>query len=97
MAKLFAFRRAASASPRPAVPAPLGTLRVGMGQLLVEGGEPTCNLARAVEQIAEAAAQKCELVLLPEILDFAWTHPSAPYEAQPVPGLFSDQLCQAAA
>ncbi|GAB3729194.1 hypothetical protein GCM10027594_11280 [Hymenobacter agri] len=68
-----------------------------MGQLLVEGGEPTRNLARAVEQIALAADQHCDLVLLPETLDFAWTHPSALYEAQPIPGPFSEVLCQAAA
>ena len=72
-------------------------MRIGLGQLLVEGGEPARNLARAVEQIAQAAAQQCDLVLLPETLDFAWTHPSALYEAQPIPGPFSDQLCQAAA
>ncbi len=80
-----------------AVPPPLGTIRIGLGQLLVEGGEPARNLARAAELIAQAAAQQCDLVLLPETLDFAWTHPSALYEAQPIPGPFSDQLCQAAA
>lgn len=98
MATLFSFRKpAAAAPPVPAVPAALGTLRVGLGQLLVEGGEPARNLARAVEQIAQAAAQGCDLVLLPETLDFAWTHPSALAEAQPIPGPFSDQLCRAAA
>ncbi|OGX87777.1 hypothetical protein BEN47_00445 [Hymenobacter lapidarius] len=71
-------------------------MRIGLGQLLVEGGEPVRNLARAVEQIEQAAAQRCDLVLLPETLDFAWTHPSALMEAQPIPGVFSDQLCQAA-
>lgn len=99
MAKLFSFRKPAPAPPMPsltAVPPPIGTLRVGLGQLLVEGGEPARNLARAVEQIAQAAAQSCELVLLPETLDFAWTHPSALSEAQPIPGPFSDVLCQAA-
>lgn len=79
------------------VPPPLGTLRIGLGQLLVEGGEPARNLARATALMAQAAAQKCDLVLLPETLDFAWTHPSALYEAQPIPGPFSDVLCQAAA
>ena len=83
--------------PSVAIPAPLGTIRVGMGQLLVEGGEPARNLARATDLIAQAAAEKCDLVLLPETLDFAWTHPSALYEAQPIPGPFSDQLCAAAA
>ena len=83
--------------PVPATPAPVGTMRIGLGQLLVEGGEPARNLARAVEQIAQAAAQNCDLVLLPETLDFAWTHPSALYEAQPIPGPYSDLLCEAAA
>ena len=98
MATLFAFRQPKPVAPTPvAAPASLGTMRIGLGQLLVEGGEPARNLARAVEQIAQAAAQQCDLLLLPETLDFAWTHPSALYEAQPIPGPFSDQLCQAAA
>ena len=98
MATLFTFRKPAPASSAPiAAPTSLGTMRIGLGQLLVEGGEPARNLARAVEQIAQAAAQQCDLVLLPETLDFAWTHPSGLYEAQPIPGPFSDQLCQAAA
>ncbi|HEX8327243.1 MAG TPA: carbon-nitrogen hydrolase family protein [Hymenobacter sp.] len=85
------------APPTPPVAAPdLGSMRIGLGQLLVEGGEPERNLARAVEQIAQAAAQRCDLVLLPETLDFAWTHPSALHEAEPIPGRFSDQLCEAA-
>ena len=98
MASLFSFRkpvRVVAQQPEVAAPA-LGTLRVGMGQLLVEGGEPARNLARAVEMIAQAAAQSCDLVLLPETLDFAWTHPSALAEAQPIPGPLSDQLCAAA-
>ncbi|GAA3948151.1 carbon-nitrogen hydrolase family protein [Hymenobacter algoricola] len=67
-----------------------------MGQLLVEGGEPERNLERAARMISDAARQSCDLVLLPETLDFAWTHPSALTEAQPIPGLFSDRLCQEA-
>jgi predicted amidohydrolase len=67
-----------------------------MGQLLVEGGEPDRNLERAALMIAEAAQQRCDVVLLPETLDFAWTHPSALTEAQPIPGLYSDRLCQEA-
>ena len=68
-----------------------------MGQLLVEGGEPARNLARATDLIAQAAVEACDLVLLPETLDFAWTHPSALSESQPIPGPFSDLLCAAAA
>ncbi|RAK69837.1 carbon-nitrogen hydrolase family protein [Hymenobacter edaphi] len=86
--------------PQPILPpntAHSGSIRVGMGQLLVEGGEPLRNLERAARMIAEAAEQGCDLVLLPETLDFAWTHPSALTEAQPIPGRFSDILCQEAA
>lgn len=71
-------------------------MKVGMGQLLVEGGEPERNLTRAEEMIDDAARQKCDLVLLPECLDLAWTHPSAKTEAEPIPGKWSDRLCQAA-
>jgi len=67
-----------------------------MGQLLVEGGEPERNLERAERMIAEASTHQCDVVLLPETLDFAWTHPSALTEAHPIPGPYSDRLCQAA-
>jgi len=68
-------------------------IKVGMAQLLVEGGEPIRNLKRALEMVQEAAKKNCELILLPECLDLAWTHPSAKTEAKPIPGLYSDQLC----
>lgn len=67
-----------------------------MGQLLVEGGEPDRNLQRAEKMIAQAAEKKCDLILLPECLDLAWTHPSAKTEAQPIPGVHSDQICAGA-
>ncbi len=67
---------------------------IGMGQLLVEGGEPERNLKRAGEMARTASEMECDIVLLPECLDLAWTHPSAKVEAQPIPGLFSDKLCQ---
>lgn len=71
-------------------------VRIGMGQLLVEGGEPRRNVDRAIKMIAEAARKKCQIALLPETLDLGWTHPSALNEAQPIPGLWSDPLCEAA-
>lgn len=67
-----------------------------MGQLLVEGGEPERNLQRASKMIKEAASQKCDIILLPECLDLAWTHPSALAEALPIPGPYSDQICRQA-
>lgn len=71
-------------------------LKIGLGQLLVEGGEPDRNLERAVAMIKEAAQSKCDIILLPETFDFAWTHPSALTEAQPIPGPYSNLLCEAA-
>ncbi len=71
-------------------------MKVGMGQILVEGGEPERNLDRALKIILEASEKKCNLVLLPECLDLGWTHPSALTEAQPIPGAYSEKLCQAA-
>ena len=71
-------------------------LKIGMGQLLVEGGEPDRNLKRAGKMLEDAAEKSCRLVLLPECLDFAWTHPSAKTEAQPIPGPYSDILCKLA-
>lgn len=69
-------------------------IKVGMGQLLVEGGEPERNLMRAKEMIEAASNKKCDIILLPECLDLAWTHPSVRIKAQPIPGPYSDQLCK---
>lgn len=72
-------------------------IKVGMGQLLVEGGEPQRNLMRAKEMVEAASNKKCDIILLPECLDLGWTHPSANIEAQPIPGPYSDELCRCAA
>lgn len=69
------------------------TMKIGMAQLLVEGGEPERNLERAEKLVRQAAHEGCDLVLLPETLDLAWTHPSAYTEAQPIPGRYSDFFC----
>ena len=67
-----------------------------MAQLLVEGGEPERNFERAEKLIAEAALEGCQIVLLPETIDFAWTHPSALTESLPIPGPFSDHFSKLA-
>lgn len=72
------------------------SIKIGLAQLLVEGGEPERNLERAGALIHEAAKAKCDIVLLPETLDFAWTHPSSLQEALPIPGKYSDYLCNKA-
>ena len=71
-------------------------MRLGMAQILVEGGRPQANLDRAVNAIQHAAAQKCHLVVLPECMDLGWTHPSARELAQSIPGPHTDRLVQTA-
>ena len=61
-------------------------IKVGMAQILVEGGEPIRNLDRALEAIVEAESYNCDLVILPETLDLGWTHPSTVTEAEEIPG-----------
>ena len=71
-------------------------IKIGLGQLLVEGGEPERNLDRAIELITEAKKNSCEIILLPECLDFGWTHPSGLRSAKTIPGEFSKKLCESA-
>jgi predicted amidohydrolase len=68
-------------------------MKLALGQLLVEGGEPERNLQRAKKMIEKAVLQNADIILLPETLDFAWTHPSALIENQPIPGIYSDFFC----
>src|SRR3954471_10031629 len=70
--------------------------RAGMAQILVEGGRPDDNLARAEAAIDRAAAEGCRLVVLPECLDLGWTDPSARDLARPIPGPHADHLARAA-
>jgi predicted amidohydrolase len=74
----------------------LPRVRIGLAQLLVEGGEPERNLDRAGMLVEQAARQGCQIVLLPECLDLGWTHPSAKTEAQPIPGPHTDRLARLA-
>lgn len=71
-------------------------MKLALAQLLVEGGEPERNLQRAQKMIEKAAAQNADIILLPETIDFAWTHPSALSENQPIPGIYSDFFCELA-
>jgi predicted amidohydrolase len=67
-----------------------------MGQIRVEGGEVEGNLGRAEEMIRRAADEGCEVVVLPECLDLAWTWPEARGLAEPIPGERSGRLAVAA-
>ncbi len=67
-----------------------------MGQMLVEGGQVEANLRRAERMIREAAAARCEVVVLPECLDVGWMDPGARELAEPIPGPRSERMCSAA-
>lgn len=71
-------------------------IKLGMAQLLVEGGRLQDNLARAVAMIAQAGQRGCQFVVLPEALDVGWTHPAAARLAAEIPGPTSAPLCRAA-
>jgi predicted amidohydrolase len=71
-------------------------MKLALAQLLVEGTEPDRNFERAERLISLAANEKCDIVLLPETIDFAWTHPDALKEAKPIPGAYSDLFCSLA-
>lgn len=71
-------------------------IKIGIGQMHVDGGNPGLNLENAIGFIGEAAASQCDVVVLPECLDFGWTNESAINGAEPIPGKYSDLLSQAA-
>jgi predicted amidohydrolase len=75
----------------------ISTIKIAMGQLLVEGGEIERNLQRAEKLIRQAKIEGAQLVLLPETLDCAWTHPSLFTEAECIPGKISHFFSQIAA
>lgn len=51
--------------------------KVAMAQMLVEGGCVGANLARAEQRIRQAGDAGCDMIVLPECLDFGWMHPAA--------------------
>ena len=71
-------------------------MKLALAQLLVEGTEPDRNFERAERLIARAANEGCDVVLLPETIDFAWTHPDALKGAKQIPGAYSDLFCSLA-
>lgn len=75
---------------------PKKSYKLGMGQLLVEGGQQTENIARAVRMIGRAADAGCSIVVMPECSDLGWTSPTAKELATPIPGPITEQLGNAA-
>jgi predicted amidohydrolase len=60
--------------------------RLAMVQMYVEPGALQKNLDHAVSLIADARAGGADVVLLPEVMDLGWTHPSARELAGAIPG-----------
>ncbi|NLN20284.1 MAG: carbon-nitrogen hydrolase family protein [Firmicutes bacterium] len=75
---------------------PYPTITIGMGQMLVKGGDLEGNLRRARRMIEDAAQTGCRVIVLPECLDVGWTDPSARELAQPIPGPTTSVLADAA-
>jgi predicted amidohydrolase len=70
---------------------------LAIAQMFVEPGNKTRNLEHAEQFIHEAAVNKADVVLLPEVMDLGWTHPSARQLADPIPeGETCKRLCQSA-
>ena len=71
-------------------------IKIAMGQLLVEGGEPERNTERAEKMVRDSIQEGSDIILLPETIDFAWTHPSCLKEAELIPGKYSNIFCRIA-
>lgn len=71
-------------------PAELDSFLLAMGQMRVCGDDLDGNLSRAKAMIADAAAQHCQMIVLPEQLD------ATRDRAQPIPGTITAFLGEAA-
>jgi predicted amidohydrolase len=59
--------------------------KLALVQMYVEPGDMEKNLAHAAGLIREAAVNGADVVLLPEVMDLGWTHPSARQMAGQIP------------
>ena len=71
---------------------PQKSFKLAMIQMLVEPGKLEANLSRASDRIKQARANNADLVVLPEMMDLGWTHPSAKTLAFEIP---DGKTCQA--
>jgi predicted amidohydrolase len=61
-------------------------LKVGLGQVPVAMGDKKSNLAELLRAADEAAAEGCDVLVLPECSLAGWLSPSARSAAEPFPG-----------
>ena len=71
-------------------------MKVAIAQMLVEMGQKEANLARALAAIAQAAAERADVVVLPECPFAGWLSDHVADLAEPVPGTISRRLAGAA-
>ncbi|NMC39451.1 MAG: carbon-nitrogen hydrolase family protein [Bacteroidales bacterium] len=64
----------------------LKEFRLAMVQMYVEPGNPEKNLSHAETLVREAALAGAEVILLPEVMDLGWTHPSLSGFSYGIPG-----------
>jgi predicted amidohydrolase len=60
--------------------------KLALIQMFVEPGNLQKNLSHASILISEAAEGGADVVLMPEVMDLGWTHPSAKQLAEAIPG-----------
>jgi predicted amidohydrolase len=60
--------------------------KLAVVQMYVTPGDLQKNLSHATQLISESAAEGADIVLLPEVMDLGWTHPSAKQLAEAIPG-----------
>lgn len=73
------------------------SVRIALGQILVEPGRPDANIARALAAIDDAAKAGADVLVLPECLDFGWPSEDARKGAEPIPGPSASLLAARAA
>lgn len=61
------------------------SFKLAVIQMRVECGRKKENLRHAEELIHEAAMNRADIALLPEVMDLGWTQPSSQTEAEPIP------------
>lgn len=61
------------------------SFKIAVIQMQIVGGDKQKNLNHAEELITESAEHGADIVLLPELMDLGWTHPSCLIEAESIP------------
>jgi len=67
-------------------------LKVGIGQAPMVMGDKCENVRALLRFVAEAARERCDLLILPECHLVGWLSPAAPRAAEPIPGPFTRKL-----